>query len=133
MGAGACVADDPTSARVTTDGVIGPMNVIDELEIPGAAPENIDPRVVVVTGIDWPGRASTQPNIDVRNAEELSLDPDARMMCALVDQLPSSDVCSSLCDPDAFIARVLTGGDNGCTTQSCALPGGTTVNVDVCN
>jgi hypothetical protein len=132
IGAGACVADDPsTSARVFADDVTA-MNVVNEIEIPTAGDDNIDPQVVVVTGLDYPGRVPLQPNIDLRNADTLTLDPNARNLCALVEGLPNSDVCSSLCDPDGFAARVF-GGSTGCTTQSCQLPGGGIATVDVCN
>ncbi|MGE0404353.1 MAG: hypothetical protein AB7T06_47025, partial [Kofleriaceae bacterium] len=59
-------------------------------------------------------------------------DPNARSLCAHDNGLPASDVCSSLCDPDAFAARVF-GGSTGCTTQTCELPDGTNATVDVCN
>ena len=132
IGAGACVADDPsTSARVFSDDVTA-MNVVNEIEIPTAGDDNIDPRVVVVTGLDYPGHTPLQPNIDLRNADTLTLDPNARSLCSLVEGLPNSDVCSSLCDPDAFTARVF-GGSTGCTTQTCQLPNGGHANVDVCN
>lgn len=132
LGAGACVADDPsTSARVFTDDNTG-MDTVREVELPTSGNDNIDPRIVVVTGIDYPGRAPLQPNIDIRNGETLTLDPNARVLCAQVETLPTSDVCSSLCDPDAFTARVF-GGSTGCTTQTCRLPNGGTADVDVCN
>ncbi len=132
IGAGACVADDPsTSSRGFRDDITS-MNVVNEVEIPTVGDDNIDPRVVVVTGIDYPGRVSLQPNIDLRNADTLTLDPNARALCAVVEQLPNTNVCSFLCDPDAFTARVF-GGSTGCTTQTCQLPDGGSANVDVCN
>jgi hypothetical protein len=132
IGAGACVTDDPsTTGRVLTDDVTA-MNVVNEVEIPTAGDDNIDPRIVVVTGLDYPGRAPLQPNIDMRNADTLTLDPDARALCAQVETLPASNVCASLCDPDAFVARVF-GGGTGCTTQTCNLPDGSTATVDACN
>lgn len=131
IGAGACVTDDGTSARVFSDDITA-TNVVNEVEIPTEGDPNIDPKVVVVTGLDYPGRVPLQPNIDMRNAETLELDPNARLLCAEINSLPATDVCSSLCDPDAFAARVF-GGSTGCTTQTCELPGGSTATVDVCN
>jgi hypothetical protein len=132
IGAGACVADDPsTSARVLGDEVTA-MNVVNEILIPTVGEDNIDPRVVVIAGLDYPGRAPLQPNIDLKNVDSLTLDPNVQAVCAQVNSLPTSDVCSSLCDPDAFAARVL-GGGNGCTSQTCELPDGTRADVDVCN
>lgn len=132
IGAGACVAEDPsTSAKVFSNDVTA-MNVVNEVEIPTAGDDNIDPQVVVVTGLDYPGRVPLQPNIDLKNADTLTLDPNARNLCAQVQGLPNSDVCSSLCDPDAFAARVF-GGSTGCTTQTCELPDGAVATVDVCN
>lgn len=132
VGAGACVADDPSSsARVFSDDVTS-MNVVNEVEIPTVGETNIDPVIVMITGLDYPGHTPLQPNIDMKNADTLTLDPNAKAVCAQVQQLPNSDVCSSLCDPDAFAARVF-GGSTGCTTQSCQLPDGTQATVDVCN
>lgn len=130
---GACVADDSTtSPRVLSDDITA-MNVVNEIEIPTTTPDNIDPQVVVITGLDYPGHTPLQPNIDMRNADTLTLDPNARAICAQVQSLPDTDVCSSLCDPDAFVARVFDSGSTGCTTQSCNLPDGTRAEVDVCN
>jgi hypothetical protein len=132
VGAGACVADDPsTSSRVFADDVTA-MNVVNEVELPTMGDDNIDPQVVVVTGLDYPGRISLQTHIDLKNADTLLLDPSARALCAQVDSLPDTDVCSLLCDPNAFAARVF-GGSTGCTTQTCELPNGGTADVDVCN
>ncbi len=131
MGAGACVTDDSsTSERVFADDVTG-MEGVKEIGLPEMGDDNIDPRVVVVTGLDYPGHTPLQPNIDLRNADTLTLDPNARNICAQVNSLPTSDVCSSLCDPDAFVARVF-GGSTGCTTQTCELPDGTNATVDAC-
>ncbi|MFN0248108.1 MAG: hypothetical protein ACKV2T_14555 [Kofleriaceae bacterium] len=105
---------------------------MNEVELPTLGEDNIDPRLVVVTGLDYPGRTPLQPNIDIRNADTLELDPTARALCAQIDTLPGSDVCSSLCEPDAFLARVF-GGSTGCTTQTCVLPNGSTAVVEACN
>jgi hypothetical protein len=130
---GACVADDPsTSPKLLTDDITS-MNVVNEIEIPTMTPDNVDPHVVVITGLDYPGHTPLQPNIDLRNADTLTLDPNAKTVCAQVQGLPTSDVCSSLCDPDAFVARVFDSGSTGCTTQTCQLPDGTRADVDVCN
>jgi hypothetical protein len=132
IGAGACVADDPsTSAKVFSDDITA-TNIVNELELPTMGDDNIDPQVVVVTGLDWPGHTPLQPNIDMTNVDILELDPNARSLCAVVSSLPNTDVCSSLCDPNEFTARVF-GGSTGCTTQTCELPGGATATVDVCN
>ena len=61
IGAGACVADDPsTSARVFSDDVTA-MNVVNEIEIPTAGDDNIDPKVVVVTGPTTRGTRRCSP------------------------------------------------------------------------
>jgi len=132
IGAGACVADDPTTSPRTFSDDVTAMNVADTILLPTKGDDNIDPKVVVVTGLDYPGHTPLQPNIDLTNVETLTLDPNARNICAQVRGLPDSDVCSSLCDPNAFAARVF-GGSTGCATQTCELPDGTRADVDVCN
>jgi hypothetical protein len=47
------------------------------------------------------------------NVIESSSDVD---VCALASQLPSTDVCSLMCDPDAMEARLI---DDGMTTGRC--------------
>jgi hypothetical protein len=55
-------------------------------------------------------------------------------VCELAAQLPSDDICSLACDPEAMAAQLLAeGSDRGaCYQLSCALPGDQHVLVGVC-
>lgn len=133
VGAGACVADDPTSARVDPGRDVTPLNVADEVELPTMGPDNIDFAIVTITGVEEPGRVPTQPNIDLTNVDIADLTPEAQRFCALADELPGSDVCSSLCDSYGFTARLFENGTpGGCQQVPCQLPGGVIVNTEVC-
>ncbi|MDX2091290.1 MAG: hypothetical protein SFX73_25755 [Kofleriaceae bacterium] len=130
---GACVATDTTEdvAKVTDDAVT-PINVVDEVELPTATPDYGDFGTVVITGVQIPGRESTAVHIDLGTALEIQAFPYEMEFCAIADTLDSSDVCSSLCDPDGFSARVNPTGGAGCSQQSCQL-GDTLVNLEVCS
>jgi hypothetical protein len=132
LGVGACVADDPDSKR-TLDTELGEINVVDEVETPGWGDDTVNPAIVIITGLEIPGRTPTTPNLDITNVDTRELDPQARRLCALAEGLPDSDVCSLLCEPGGFAARVFDNGSTGnCTEQRCNLPGGVSVQVDVC-
>lgn len=55
-------------------------------------------------------------------------------ICALAAELPDDDICSLICDYDAFVERALEGGmePGACYTFRCTLPGDRAVNVGVC-
>ncbi len=55
-------------------------------------------------------------------------------LCALASDLPSTDVCSLVCDPDGFKARLLDDGMTGgnCYQFRCNLSPEVTVTVGVC-
>ena len=132
---GACVANEPDStARVETTAAVGPLNVIDQVELPSMTPNNVDFAVVTITGVEIPGRVPTQPHIDITNVDTADMDPELRRLCAIAATLPTTDVCSALCDPQAFAARML--GDSGeggsCQNTRCTLPGDIGGDADVC-
>lgn len=79
-------------------------------------------------------------SIEVNSVEHVDLqsleltadaDPD---LCGLAEALPGENVCSLLCDPDAFAARLVDDGmqDGRCYNFRCELPGGTVATVGVC-
>lgn len=55
-------------------------------------------------------------------------------VCALAAQLPDDDICSLICDYDAFAQRALDNGmePGACYTFRCTLPGEVGVSVGVC-
>ena len=61
------------------------------------------------------------------------LGSDAPDVCALAAELPSDNICSLVCDPDAIKARLLDQGaaSGTCYEMLCALPG-LNVTVGVC-
>lgn len=132
---GACVAADTDDvAKVGSDNV-APINVIDEVEIPTATPDHVDYGSVIITGVEIPGRQSTKTHLDWQTV--LEVDPYGWSMefCAASDSLPASDVCSAICDPDSFIARVNDTNQQNpetCTQHSCQL-GDKIVNIEVCS
>jgi hypothetical protein len=131
---GACVAqpDSETSARIEDN--VTPINVVDEVEMPTPTPDYVDFGTVIITGVQIPGRESTATHIDVRTALEVDAWPYDIEFCAVQEGLDSADICSSLCDPDGFIARVHDqGGKNpgGCQNHTCTT-GTTIVDVQVC-
>lgn len=131
----ACVTTDTTenTAKVTND--VTPINVVDEVEIPQATPDFVDYGTVTITGIQIPGRESTATHFDLQTVLEVDAFPFDIEFCAVAETLDSSDVCSSLCDVQGFIARVNDDGNEGqggCTQQSCKV-GDTIVNLDVCS
>lgn len=54
--------------------------------------------------------------------------------CALATELAIDDVCSLLCEPDAFAARLVEGGTptGRCYQWRCELVDGVAVNVGIC-
>lgn len=134
VGVGGCVAEDPsTSTRVDPSADVTALNVADEAELPTIGADHIDFAVVTITGVLEPGRIPTQPNIDITNVDIADLTPEAQRFCALADGLPNIDVCSALCDPAGFAARLFDNGTpGGCQQVQCQLPGDVIVNTDVC-
>jgi hypothetical protein len=55
-------------------------------------------------------------------------------MCELAGTLPDDDVCSLLCDPDAFAASLIASGmqTGACYHIACALSDDVSVSVGVC-
>jgi hypothetical protein len=70
--------------------------------------------------------------------ESVELAPDAhdedRDVCELATELARDNVCSLICEPDEFVARLVDGGTAGgrCYQWRCELAYGVTVNVGVC-
>jgi hypothetical protein len=54
--------------------------------------------------------------------------------CALAAELPETDMCSLICDPNAFKARLVDGGMKGgnCYAVRCTLSAEVSVTVGVC-
>jgi hypothetical protein len=57
-----------------------------------------------------------------------------RDVCELANELGSDELCSLICEPDEFVARLIDGGTPGgrCYQWRCELALGVTVNVGVC-
>lgn len=55
-------------------------------------------------------------------------------ICSLAAELPGDNACSLVCDPEAFMARLVDDGMTGgrCYQLRCALSDATTVSVGVC-
>ncbi len=55
-------------------------------------------------------------------------------VCDLAAQLPSDNVCSLMCDPDAMKAAMLAAGDQTgrCYELDCVMPDASSVYVGVC-
>ena len=131
LGTGACVADDPTSAG-RVEGDVTNVGIATEVEIQAATGTNGDFQIVVVTGVEIPGRTPTGETFDLTNALTADASPAVRELCAQADELPGSDVCSQICQP-GFAAKLFDqGAPGGCTKKTCGLPSGTTVNLDAC-
>ena len=68
----------------------------------------------------------------------VELAPDAadaeRDVCDLATELARDNVCSLICEPDQFVARLIDGGalTGRCYQWHCELAYGVTVNVGVC-
>jgi len=130
LGTGACVADDPTTARVGDEAT--DFGVANEVEIPKDEGINGNLDLVILTGVEIPGRTPTSEHIDFSNVTVLDPDPTVRELCQLADQLPGTDVCSQICT-SGFAAKVFDqGSPGGCSQHTCSLPGDITVSFDVC-
>jgi len=131
LGTGACVAEDPTTS-VRAEEEVTNVGIATEVEIPTDEGTNGDFQIVVVTGVEIPGRTPTGETFDLTNALTADASPAVRELCAQADELPTSDVCSQICQP-GFAAKLFDQGTPGdCTSTKCGLPGGTTVSLDAC-
>ncbi len=65
---------------------------------------------------------------------EVTGDDRGAELCGLAAALPVSDVCSLVCDPDQFAARLLEGGihTGACYQLHCVLSPAVSVSVGVC-
>jgi hypothetical protein len=73
--------------------------------------------------------------LDFKSVELAPDSEDAeRDVCELAAELATDDVCSLLCEPDEFAARLIDGGtpSGACYQWRCELAHGVTVNVGVC-
>jgi hypothetical protein len=129
---GACVTTDSEDLAKVQDDNVAPINVVDEIELPQTTPAHLEFGEVIITGVQIPGRESTATHIDL--STYLEVDPWAyeQQFCALVDTLPGSDVCSTLCDGVSARVNTTDGANTGCTQHSC-LMGTTIINIDVCS
>jgi hypothetical protein len=59
--------------------------------------------------------APTDHHEDVTDVELVDQHNDSQL-CGMAAALPSTDICSLMCDPDAFEARLV---DNGMKTGNC--------------
>ena len=82
------------------------------------------------------GCAAEQPQPDTSETVSISMvdETPARDVCALAAALPSNNLCSLVCDPDALKAALLAEGDppGRCYEMDCVLSDGSSVFVGVC-
>jgi len=71
--------------------------------------------------------------LTAENVEKVELDTNGAI-CAAASELPAGELCSLVCDPDAFKARLLDGGMKGgnCYQVRCTLSPEMSVTVGVC-
>jgi hypothetical protein len=86
------------------------------------------------TSTVYMGDVATLDLESVELASDLDAHDAERDVCDLATELASDDVCSLICDPDQFVARLLDSGTIGgrCYQWRCELAYGVTVNVGVC-
>jgi hypothetical protein len=97
--------------------------------------------MVAVMGVGCVADEPVPPAGDDRLADEVEVDVSAGKgdeaidICALAAQLPDDDICSLICDYEAFKQRALDNGmePGACYTFRCTLPGDVGVNVGVCS
>ncbi len=79
-----------------------------------------------------PDRATAEA-VDVEQLEREETSEDAAL-CALAAALPADDLCSMVCDPDAFAARLVDDGmvTGNCYQFRCSLSAEVEVTVGVC-
>ena len=94
--------------------------------------------VVLVAGCTTDAASPSEPRVtldgkDLRAVLEVETQPDQPDVCGLAAELPSDNICSLVCDPDAIKERLLAEGSKQgtCYEMLCALPG-LTVQVGVC-
>jgi len=80
---------------------------------------------------------TSMPTIDrdEANVDVNSVETDANALyCSLAQDLPSTDMCSLICDPDSFKARLLDDGmkSGNCYQLRCNLSPEVSVTVGVC-
>ncbi|MDQ3368426.1 MAG: hypothetical protein M3680_23620 [Myxococcota bacterium] len=71
--------------------------------------------------------------VDVQQLERAD-SSEAAAVCTLAAALPVDDLCSMVCDPDAFAARLVDDGmaTGNCYQFRCSLSADVTVTVGVC-
>lgn len=94
--------------------------------------------LAVVAGCTTDAASPPEPRVtidhkdlhDVLAVEPLPGQPD---VCGLAAELPTDNICSLVCDPDAIKERLVAQGDaqGTCYEMRCELPG-LTVQVGVC-
>lgn len=94
--------------------------------------------VVLVAGCTTDAASPSEPRITINNkdlATVVAVDPvpGEPDVCGLAAELPTDNICSLVCDPDAMKDRLLAQGtaQGTCYELLCALPG-LTVQVGVC-
>lgn len=72
--------------------------------------------------------------LDFTTVELPADEHEAADVCSLANELASDNVCSLLCAPDEFVARLIDGGTAGgrCYQWRCELAHDIVVNVGVC-
>ncbi|MBA3391819.1 MAG: hypothetical protein H0T89_04195 [Deltaproteobacteria bacterium] len=83
---------------------------------------------------------SDAPMPDTDRSESAALEIDGveqdanAQLCAMAAELPADDMCSLICDPDAFAARLTEDGMKGgnCYQFRCAVSIDVSVSVGVC-
>jgi len=156
-----CVAEDATTSTSSQieGGAVGSTGA--EVEFPSVGPDHVNPDLVVITGLEIPGRQPTQVHIDVSNGDVADAEPQVRELgaaaaappqphvcpalvpatgarlqvrgrCAAAAELPQTNVGASLCTGSGAAARLIGDTSPTCNTTRCELAGGVVVTVDAC-
>jgi len=127
-----CVAEDATTSTSSQieGGAVGSTGA--EVEFPSVGPDHVNPDLVVITGLEIPGRQPTQVHIDVSNVDVADARLQVRELCAAAAELPQTNVCSSLCTGSGAAARLIGDTSPTCNTTRCELAGGVVVTRDAC-
>ena len=94
--------------------------------------------VALVAGCTPDAASPSEPRVTINNKDlpdVIAVEPLSEPLdvCGLAAELPSDNICSLVCDPDAIAQRLIAQGSKQgtCYEMLCALPG-LTVQVGVC-
>jgi hypothetical protein len=136
VGVTGCVAgadQDSTSRVGDTDNLHTDFAVMNEVAQPEITPDHVNTDVVIATGVHIPGAQDSRDHINLSSVDTATLDSRATQLCALAQNLPIQDVCSSICSADgAAKLWEANGGNNDCTSRICNMGAGMTATIQVC-